>query len=163
VDTLNDGIGGYTSVQWWNAKRSADFSGYDCAIINLGINDALQNVSASDTTTAINNIISALRSANNGIKIFIATIVPAYSDGTSQFDTVNATIKSIASNANCYLIDLSKYSHARKATVSEAGHLTAWGYYRLAKDYIAAISYIMSKNRSEFKFVQFIGTNYSYS
>ena len=150
-------------MQWWNARRSADFSGYDCAIINLGINDSLKSISAADTTTALENIINALRMANNGIKIFLATVVPAYSNGTTQFDAVNATIKTVAQTNGCYLIDLSEYSHTRKNTVSEAGHLTAWGYYTLAKDYIAAISYIMHQNRSAFKYVQFIGTDYTYT
>ena len=163
VETVNKGMGGYTSVQWWNARQSDDFSGYDCAIINLGINDALQSVSSADTTTAFNNIISALKSANNNIKIFMATVVPAYSDGTSKFDSVNNTIKSVCEANDCYLIDLSLYSHVKKYTVSEAGHLTAFGYHRLAKDYISAISYIIDNNRNDFKWIQFTGTDYTYS
>lgn len=163
VETYNAGVGGYTSVQWWNNKQSMITSGYDCAIINLGINDALTGVSTSDTQTALTNIVNALKTANNNIKIFMATVVPAYSDGNTQFDAVNAVIKAVATANGCYVVDLSQYSHARQATVCEAGHLTAWGYCQLAKDYIAAISYIMSKNRDAFKFIQFIGTTYSYA
>ena len=162
VETANWGLGGYTSVQWWNAKQNEDFSGFDCAIINLGINDALNSVSISDTETAFRSIINALKTANNNIKIFLATIVPAYADGVTTFDAVNELIEDLAEElTNCYLVDLSQYSHVSKGSAYEAGHLTAIGYRTLAQDYAGYIGYIIRTNLTEFKWVQFIGTNYS--
>lgn len=162
VDTENWGLGGYTSVQWWNAKQNEDFSGFDCAIINLGINDALNSVSISDTETAFRSIINALKTANNNIKIFLATIVPAYADGVTTFDAVNELIEDLAEElTNCYLVDLSQYSHVSKGSAYEAGHLTAIGYRMLAQDYAGYIGYIIRTDLTGFKWVQFIGTNYS--
>lgn len=162
VETVNLGLGGYTSVQWWTAKQNDDFGGFDSAIINLGINDALSRVPIATTETALRNIINALKSANNGIKIFLATIVPAYTDGVTTYDDVNALIRSLAQELeNCYLVDLTEYSHVSKGSAYEAGHLTAIGYRRLAQDYAGYIGYIIATNLVAFKLVQFIGTNYS--
>lgn len=162
VDTENWGLGGHTSVQWWAAKQNEDFSGFDCAIINLGINDALNSVSISDTETAFRNIINALKTANNNIKIFLATIVPAYADGVTTYDNVNSLIASLAGEiANCYFVDLTQYSHVSKGSAYEAGHLTAIGYRMLAQDYAGYIGYIIRTDLNAFKWVQFIGTNYS--
>ena len=164
VNTENWGLGGNTSVQWWTAKQNENFSGFDCAIINLGINDALNSVPIADTETALRNIINALKTANNNIKIFLATIVPAYADGVTTFDSVNELIENLAEEiTNCYLVNLTEYSHVSKGSVYEAGHLTALGYRMLAQDYACYIGYIIRTNMNDFKWVQFIGTNYSRS
>ena len=164
VEVVNKGLGGRTSVMWWNECKNDDFSGYDCAIINLGINDYYQNVSEVDTRQAFANIINALKSANNGIKIFIANITPAYTEGKTIFDNINAIIKNIAENTeNAYFLDMTQYSHCNKNTPYEAGHLSAIGYLRWAEDYHNYISYIISQNLNDFKFVQFIGTDYTYT
>ena len=161
IETTNMGVGGYTSVEWWNANQSTDFSGHDICIINLGINDVLESVSTADTKTALANIIAAVKAANTGIKVFLASVVPAYSDGTTNYDAVNTAIREVASTNAAYFIDLARYSHVHKGTAYENGHLTAYGYWRLAKDYLAAIGFIMHRQPSTFKYIQFIGTNYT--
>ena len=162
VDTENWGLSGHTSVEWWTTKQNSDFSGFDCVIINLGINDALRNVPIEDTETAFRNIINAFKTANNNVKIFLATIVPAYADDVTTYDNVNALITDLADEiTNCYLVDLTHYSHTSKGTAYEAGHLTAIGYRLLAQDYGSYIGYIIRTNLTDFKWVQFIGTNYS--
>ena len=80
------------------------------------------------------------------------------------YDDINDMLRQYAEiTDNVYLIDLTEYSHCTKSTVYEAGHLTALGYYRLGKDYMNYISYIISNNMNDFKWVHFIGTDYSKS
>ena len=159
VDCVNMGDSGETSVSWWNTHQNDDFSGYDCAIINLGINDALLSVTEEDTRTAFTNIINALKTANTGIKIFIANVIPAYARGNTTYDAINAIIEDIAtSTENCYFIDLTQYGHAVGFAYAN-GHLTAVGYWMLAEDYANAISYIIRNNPESFRFIQFIGTD----
>ncbi len=159
VDCVNMGDSGETSVSWWNTHQNDDFSGYDCAIINLGINDALLSVTEEDTRTAFTNIINALKTANTGIKIFIANVIPAYARGNTTYDAINAIIEDIATNTeNCYFIDLTRYGHAVGVAYAN-GHLTAVGYWMLAEDYANAISHIIRNNPESFRFIQFIGTD----
>lgn len=159
VDCVNMGDSGRTSVSWWNTYQNDDFSGYDCAIINLGINDALLSVTEEDTRAAFTNIINALKTANTGIKIFIANVIPAYARGNTTYDAINAIIEDIATSTdNCYFIDLTQYGHAVGVAYVN-GHLTAAGYWMLAEDYANAISYIIRNNPESFRFIQFIGTD----
>jgi lysophospholipase L1-like esterase len=159
VETTNKGDAGETSVSWWTAYSSDDFSGYDCAIINLGINDVLFSVAEADTRSAFASIISALKTANTGIKIFIANINPAYSRGNTTYDAINEVIEDIAtSTTDCYFIDLTQYGHTVGIAYAK-GHLTACGYLRLAQDYKAAISWIIKNDPAGFRYVQFIGTD----
>jgi len=159
VETVNLGVAGTTSVSWWASHSTDDFSGYDCAIINFGINDALQNVSEADARAAFASIISALKSANTGIKIFIANVNPAYARGSTEYDVINAIIEDIATTTtDCYFIDLTQYGHT-VGVANADGHLTAVGYLHLAMDYKAAISWIIKNNPVAFRYVQFIGTN----
>ena len=163
VETINLGHGGNDSVQWWNNEQNRDFSGFDCAIINLGINDVAHGITTEQSGTALESIINALKTANNNIKIFIATIVPAYAQGVSTYYDINSLIKDLANKIdNCYLVDLTEYSLCKKGTAFEAGHLSALGYYQLAHDYVAIISYIIHSKPNDFKWVQFIGTDMSY-
>lgn len=159
VECINMGDSGETSVSWWETYQNEDFSSYDCAIINLGINDVLLSVSEADTRSSFTNIIGALKSASTGIKIFIANINPAYSRGNTTYDAINAIIEDIAtSTENCYFIDLTRYGHTVGVAYAN-GHLTAVGYWMLAEDYANAISYIIRSNPVAFRFVQFIGTD----
>ena len=156
----NKGTSGATSVSWWASHSSDDFLGFDCAIINFGINDALQNIPESDMRAAFANIINALKNANTGIKIFIANVNPAYSRGNTTYNAVNAIIKDIAENTiDCFFVDLT----TNGLTVGVGyvyGHLTACGYRQLAKDYLSYISYIIRNNPEAFRYIQFIGSEF---
>lgn len=162
VPLNNSGVGGKTSAQWYAQYEANPLAGFDFAIIQLGVNDGLQGVPASESTTAFQNIINKLKAGNKGIKIFIATITPAYADNVTTFEGINTVIKQVtAANSNCYLVDLTRYSECHKGTVYENGHLTAYGYWKVAKEYVSYLSYIISKNQADFKNVQFIGTDYT--
>ena len=158
-ECVNKGTSGATSESWWTDHSGDDFSGYDCAIINFGINDALQSVPEADVRDAFANIIGALKTANTGIRIFIANVNPAYSRDATTYDAINAIIEDIAENtADCFFLDLTEYGHTVGAGYVN-GHLTACGYRQLAQDYKAYISHIVRNNPEDFRFVQFIGTN----
>lgn len=165
----NYGVGGFTSVDWNNyVDDNFELGGHDVAIINLGINDVIMKVSAADSEAAMRSIIAKVKAACKNIKIFLATIVPAYADGRNapndRYYIINQMIRSLASEIDdVYLIDLTKHSKTHRASAYAQGHLTAIGYRQLAQEYMAAIGYTIKTNPYAFKDVQFINTDYSYS
>lgn len=170
IEMTNEGHSGKTTVQWWNiygtgGEKAIDFSGYDFAIIHLGINDVSYNIPTADTQTAYQNIIDALKAANQGIKIFVCTIIPAYADAIvaeKTYGTVNDMIARFSEQENVYLCDLTTYGHVYVNSEYTAGHLTAYGYWRMAKDLMGYIGSIMRKYPSDFRFIHFIGTDMTY-
>lgn len=132
----------------------------------MGINDLAPLYDNSKTIeeilanfeTYIGYIITALKTANSGIKIFLATIVPSYASSTNQaYQQLNEKIKNIANaNDNTYLMDLTTYSALASKPEYNVTHPTALGYHKLANEIKAYISYLISKNLSDFTNVQFI-------
>lgn len=166
VECTNMGYAGYTSKQWYDAYKDTDLSGHDCCIIQLGVNDALKSSSTAETTQALTDIITKVKSENDGIKIFVATIIPANGYMLESMRVMSETIRTIVNNlndANVYLVDLWKYGHTADLLAFDSGHLSAYGYYQLACDYKAYISYIIRNNPNDFRYVQFIGTFYSFN
>ena len=168
VETTNLGHGGQTSVQWYNTEKDNDLSGYDCAIVQLGINDfGTYGELGNDTETAFQNIINKLKTENNNIKIFVANIIPAtsYSSaGYKQFsdDLLDWLETTYASDPNVIPVDIQQYGHTGSSSAYNCGHLSALGYRRLAEDYKNFISWYIRNNKDVFREVQFIGTNYWY-
>ena len=163
-DTTNAGLAGKTIAQWYDAKSGTDYSGHDACIIQLGVNDALGSGWTSAAETAMGNIVSKIKSENNGIKIYIATIMPAFSYSGSAFDAVSAGIRAFVENLNdptVILLDMAVYAHTKEDVAYNNGHLTAFGYLRLAEDYKAYISKAIASNRPLYRSVQLTGTDYS--
>ena len=197
VDIANAGVAGLTSQTWYEATQdstphwgkwvnqewvwnmdppnsgndiissSLDYSGFDFAVIHMGINDLAPLYDNSKTIeevlanfeTYMNLIITALKNANSGIKIFLATIVPSYAPSTNPtYKQLNDKIKEIVeATTDVYLLDLNKYSELASKPEYNVTHPTALGYHKLANEIKSYISYIISKNLSEFTEVQFIG------
>ena len=168
VEVTNLGHGGQTSVQWYNTEKDNDLGGYDCAIVQLGINDfGTYGELGNDTKTAFQNIISKLKTQNKNIKIFVANIIPATSyssDGYKQFssDLLDWFETTYASDKDVIPLDIQQYGHTGDSSAYNCGHLSALGYHRLAEDYKGYISWYISKNKNVFREVQFIGTDYWY-
>jgi len=166
VEVTNLGNGGYTSAQWYNNHASDDLSGYQFAIIQLGVNDALQNSGwTQESETAFTNIINKLLSENNGIFIFVSTIIPATSYSGTSFDSVSNGIRALVEsigNSHVILLDMALYGNTKTKTAYNNGHLSALGYERLALDYKSYISYVIEQNALLFRNIQFIGTNEIY-
>lgn len=168
VDVTNLGHGGQTSVQWYNTEQSSDLSGYDCAIIQLGINDyGTYGELGADTKTAFQNIITKLKTENKNIKIFVANIIPATSYSSDGYKAFSAALlewleTTYASDPSVIPVDIQQYGHTGNSEAYNAGHLTALGYRMLARDYIGFISNYIKDNGGVFREVQFIGTNYWY-
>ena len=196
IDIANAGVAGLTSQTWYEATQDStphwgkwvnqewvwnmdppnsgndiisselDYSGFDFAIIHLGINDLAPIYDNSKTIeevlanfeTYMNLIISKLKTANNGIKIFWATIIPSYAQPTNPtYKQLNNKIKEmVEANDNVYLLDLTTYSEIASKPEYNVTHPTALGYHKLANEIKAYISYIISKNLSDFTEVQFI-------
>jgi lysophospholipase L1-like esterase len=197
VEIANAGIAGMTSQTWYEASLNSDsqwgkwvnqewvwninptnsgndiisseldFSGFDFAIIHMGINDLASTYDNSKTIeevltnfeTYINLIINKLKTANNGIKIFFATIIPSYAPATNPtYKQLNEKIKSIAeATEDVYLIDINSYSELASKPEYNVTHPTALGYHKLANEIKSYISYVISKNLSEFTEIQFVG------
>lgn len=148
-------------------SSTLDYSGFEFAIIHLGINDLAPIYDNSKTIdevltnfeTYINLIINSLKVANNGIKIFLATIIPSYAPSTNPvYKQLNEKIKAITeATTDAYLLDLNTYSEIASKPEYNVTHPTALGYHKLANEIKSYISYIISKNLSEFTEIQFIG------
>lgn len=166
VECTNMGESGFTSAQWYSAHSGDDLSGHDACIIQLGVNDQLQNVAEATMDAALTSIINKVKTDNSGIKIFVATIIPANGYMTAAMRTRSDMIRNFVESLNdpdVYLIDMWTYGHTDDYLAYDAGHLSAIGYLRLASDYKSYISWMIRNNINDFRYVQFIGTNYTYS
>lgn len=174
---INLGDSGESPSSWWATHQNdAELTGVDCAIIELGINGS-NDVLDTDTKTAFDSIISALKTRNQKIKIFISSIPTgkAYkaqlsSDTYYQKDQWLRTYYNTyyANDNQVFFLDIARYGHLRDKYSSgnnddyNSGHLSAYGYWRLAKDYANYISYIMRQSDNNFGDIQFIGTDFVY-
>lgn len=174
--------GKWVNQEWvWNTNpansgndvisSTLDYSDFEFAIIHLGINDLAPTYDGTKTIdevlvnfeTYMNNIITKLKTANNGIKIFLATIVPSYAPSTNPvYGQLNDKIKEIVEYTDdAYLLDLNYYSEIATHNAYNVIHPTALGYQKLAAEIYSMISYIIKNNLDEFKSVQFIGSDYT--
>lgn len=158
INTTNWGYGGYNSKSWYEKKSSENWGGYDACIIALGANDV--QITNTETKEYLQRIVDKLKKENNGIKIFICTVLPAYyATNVEKYVRINEQIKNIAlENDNVYLIDMTEYSDCEISTEYVRGHLTALGYRKEAEELVNYISYVMRENINDFVFVHFINT-----
>lgn len=144
-------------------RTTLDYSGFDFAVIHLGINDIglMGDATIEDTLTTFewytNQIINKLKEANSGIKIFLATIIPSYAPaGNTQYEQLNRRIETIVGySTDVYLLDLNYYSECTTDAAFNVIHPTALGYQKIAAEIYSMISYIIQDNRDAFKEVQF--------
>lgn len=174
--------GKWVNCEWvWNTNpqnsgtdiisSALDYSNFDFAIIHMGINDLAPVYDGSKTVDEvlvdfeiyINGIIEKLNGANNGIKIFLATIIPSYAPVTNQvYGQLNDKIREIAEYTDgAYLIDLNYYSEIATNESYNVVHPTALGYQKIASEIYSMISYAIKNNLNDFSKVQFIGTDYA--
>lgn len=166
VPLTNMGNSGITTKDWYLLHQSDDLSGYDFAIINLGVNDTTEKgTTVAESGQYLGYIISKLQNENQKIKIFIANILPNYySTNEEWYAQINETRETAVSNySNCYLVDLTEFSACKANTPYSQGHLTAIGYAKEASELKSYISYIIDSNLSAFMDVQFSNTDYGYN
>ena len=199
IDIVNAGISGSTSQTWYEASMDSephwgrwvndewvwdidpevgesdkvstelDYSGYDFAVIHLGINDIFNmgDATIADTVSAfetnIYNIINKVKTASTGIKVFLCTIIPSYAvPGNTDYAAINEKIREIANaTEDVFLIDLNMYSACVEGSPYSHLHLTALGYHKMATEIKSLISYTIKENLEKFKWIQFIGTDYT--
>ena len=164
ISVKNLGHAGKTTAGWWNTYKNSNLSGYKMAIIQLGANDYYSTGSSwtEESNTALSNIVTKLKAENNNIKIFIATIIPAKYYPASQFASISQGIRDFVANLNdenVVCLDMAAYGHTNDEDAYNTGHLSAYGYWRLARDYVSYISWYMHNHPSIFKEIQFIGTD----
>lgn len=167
IDITNHGIGGQTSAEWWALMSTVDFSGHDFAIIQFGVNDVSRYGTWGDTSkNAYDAIINKLKADNPNIKIYVATIIPSTVYTGTAYDNFSEAIRTYVASlndANVILADIAQYGHTGDSNAFNAGHLSAYGYWRLAQDYKNLISYLIYTNQMQYRQVQFIGTTHSFS
>ena len=156
VEIINKGNSGITTKGWYEKYKNTDLSGYDFAIIYLGINDYFSN-NKTLFSNEYRQIIDKLRNENKHIKIFCVTLTRHFRD----FTNFNHYIREVANEKDCYLIDLEKYSDFSTNHVT-GSHPNAYGYFTMANDIYSYISYIIDNNIDNFKNHQFSNTDYSY-
>lgn len=166
IDITNKGNSGLTSLEWYTANQSTDLSGHQFAIILFGVNDVARYGQGftSDSESGYNSIISKLKSENENIKIFISTVMPAVSYDPANYSSFNAGLKTFIeslNDPNIVVLDEALYGNTAPQQYN-AGHLSAYGYWRLAKDFANYISWYMANNGMQFQEIQFIGTDKHY-
>ena len=167
-DVTNMGNGGMSSAEWFAARQNDNLSGYDCVIVQLGVNDCIRYATWGSTSeTSFTNIINKLKTENKNVKIFVANIIPATSYSSAQYLAFSADLlawvqSAYASDNNVIPLDMQRYGHTKDSPAYNCGHLSALGYRRLAQDYKGYIGWYMNQNKAVFKEVQFVGTDYYY-
>lgn len=164
VTASNWGIGGEnTKTYYEKISRETIANDYDFVVIALGANDlALNDLEVSEEYYQL--LIDYFKSLWKGVRIFCCTVTPAYTATNHTFyDAYNDMVRNmVKSNANCYLIDLARYSKCKLDSAYSNGHLTAIGYAMQAKEVANAISYWIDNEPYNFNDVQFIGTDYHF-
>ena len=158
-------------------KKDTDLSGFDCCIINLCTNDVLDTLDTV-SKTALMNIIDLVKTNNKQIKIFLSGMIngKSYSVSGERYGTINNFLISLyqeeyASDNQVFFLDMAQYSHMQDLSSIAGityptdnynmGHMSAYGYWRLAKDYYNYISYIMAHDTYNiFRNIQFTGTDF---
>ena len=156
----NWGSSGLTTKGWYECYIDSVWKGFDCAIIQLGINDVFKE-EQKYTKEYLGRIINKLQRENPGIKIFVSTIVKSEISTSNKFNHLCDTIRDFVAdspNPNLYLVDIYRYGHTMDLNGYNAGHFTALGHLRLAEDYCELIGLIINKNSDSFSDIQFCGT-----
>lgn len=183
-EVVNEGRSGLSSNQWYDlyttgARKDTDLSGFDCCIINLCTNDVIDTLETV-SKTAIMNIISLIKENNKQIKIFLSGMINGKSYPVSgvRYGTINSFLERLyneeyADDQQVIFLDMANYSHLQDLNnvpgISyptdnyNMGHLSAYGYWRIAKDYYNYISYIMAHDTNNiFRNIQFTGTDFNW-
>ena len=186
-DTFNAGSSGITSYGWYSyyshqshPERQEAITGFDCCIIYLGTNDDVDTLNTRSREAFI-NIIALVKSLNKQIKIFLSGMINAKSYPVSpggDYETKDNFLRSLynelyANDEQVFFLDMKAYGHLRDLESIPTsqypldnwnmGHLSAYGYWRLARDYYNYISYIMAKDLTNtFRDIQFTGTDYKF-
>lgn len=180
IDITNAGDGGKTFLGYYNAHQNDDWSGNEFAIIELGRNDIAQPpvgygewnpTDQSDSFYPMGKseygfrcIVSKLKAENKNIKIFVCdnTNIIGNKENGGLAEGV-AQIVSNLDDPDVILLEMHKYGKLNTTNAYQCGHLSQYGYYRLAQDYCNYISWYMATHKEEFRFIQFIGTDYVYT
>ena len=140
--------------------------------IALGHNDKNQNVpigSINDINLSnpdLNNdtyygnygkIISKIKTVQPNAKIFCVCM-----KNKTQFGAYNVAIKNIANlfATNVYVLDMEAYAPPLESWEYTQGHGNTMGYLNYSYQISSYVDFLIRKNPSEFKYVQFIGTEY---
>ena len=166
-NVTNMGHGGETTVSWNRTYTDTIQGGYDLCIILLGINDCVNYGSFTEQSQeALGEIIAKVKAMNNHIKIFVCTIPLSPSYKTQPIIDSAQIIKDYIESLDdedIYILDLAEYGHLDDSFAYTYGHPTAYGYHILAEDINNYICYIINKNKMDFKFIQFTGTEYTHN
>ena len=137
----------------------------DCAIIQLGINDAYSHVTTAQYGTNITTIINRLRQTNPKMRVFLIGVHPSVALWDETYEDYNDVLNHIASNDSTGYTIYIPYSTESSMTGTEwvkyrvQGHLTALGTMKTVEEITNYISYYMANHPQDFKDIQFFDSN----
>ena len=144
------------------SRESLDPATYCGTLKDINLTDYNQN---ADTFYGnYGKIIQLIKEAQPKAKIFVITDVLEYVENYG----LNAVIRDMPNLfTNVYLMDLYKYrdkyvSDSWMVAQKRSGHYNAVAYRKMASYIGGFINQIMVDNPSEFREIEFIGTNYSF-
>lgn len=181
----NYGVGGATAKSWLETNKSKDCfkseNKSQAYIIAIGTNDTVYDgdvdtdVDISDYNNNSDNfvgnyakIIQKCLELQPKAKVFVVTIPKTRTNYNGAWTNGNSRIKAVAKKLGVYVLDIYNFSDsfrdadAYKMCFYSGGHRNAVGYKRIAMEYATYISWLIEKNPSDFKNIQFIGTNMWY-
>ena len=178
----NYGVGGATAKSWLETNKSKNCfkseNKSQAYIIAIGTNDTVYDgdadtdIDVSDYNNNSDNfvgnyakIIQKCLELQPKAKVFVVTIPKTRTNYNGAWTNGNSRIKAVAKKLGVYVLDVYSYSdsfrdtYAYKEHFYSGGHRNAVGYKRTAMEYATYISWIIENNPSDFKNIQFIGTN----
>ena len=181
----NYGVGGATAKSWLETNKCEDCfkseNKSQAYIIAIGTNDTVYDgdvdtdIDISDYNNNSDNfvgnyakIIQKCLELQPKAKVFVVTIPKTRTNYHNAWTTGNSKIKAVAEKLGVYVLDIYTYSESfgnpdeYKKHFYSGGHRNAVGYKRTAMEYATYISWLIEKNPSDFKNIQFIGTDMWY-
>lgn len=189
MSCIHFSAGGMTTRSWLTSnvgltKLQNPSNKCNCYIIGLGVNDKnvlgdaylgsmsdiKENFVDNEDTFYGNygKIISYIKQVQPKAKIFLLTIPDQTSPSAINYSNFNTAIRAIANNySDTYLIDLANnYNNTFNSGFVRdnlrGGHYNAIGYNYIGDKLYQWISAYMLSNASNFRQIEFIGTDYSY-
>lgn len=124
------------------------------SISDVNVSDSSQNADTYYGNYA--KIISTIKSVQPNAKIFCICM-----KRKDLFSAYNAAVRSMATLFdNVYVLDMEKYAPALEDWEYTQGHGNPMGYLNYSYQIASYVDWIIRNNRDDFKYTQFIGTEY---
>jgi acyl-CoA thioesterase-1 len=148
-DQNHEGHSGWTADRMNNqAKNWATASAAQIVLLHAGTNDLDKGQTVASTVTDLTNVINKFRSANPGIVVLIAQIIPI-AGLDAKVQELNQSIAALASQMNTatspvVAVDLHSGFSVSTDLKADGIHPTESGFQKMASDWFAALAPFLS-------------------